>query len=45
MKVCRDALVMSHLFFADDSVMFARATKQECCNVKKILHQYEMAFG
>ncbi|XP_073136897.1 uncharacterized protein [Henckelia pumila] len=44
-QVCRGALSISHLLFADDSVMFFRANIRECQAVKEILHNYEMASG
>ncbi|GJT41078.1 reverse transcriptase [Tanacetum coccineum] len=44
-KVCRGAPTISHLFFADDSIFFSRATEEESCRLKSILDQYCRASG
>ena len=36
---------ISHLFFADDSLVFCRAKQEECDVVKQILSAYELASG
>ena len=36
---------MSHLFFADDSLLFCEALTRECKNLLDILAMYEGAFG
>lgn len=36
---------ISHLMFADDSVLFCRATEGECIRLKMILDMYEHASG
>ncbi|XP_057444657.1 uncharacterized protein LOC130736903 [Lotus japonicus] len=44
-KIARSAPIISHLLFADDSVIFARATSQEALTIKAILASYEQASG
>lgn len=44
-KVFRDAPSIHHLFFIDDSFLFARGTVSECQNIKQVLRKYEMASG
>ncbi|XP_057444455.1 uncharacterized protein LOC130736669 [Lotus japonicus] len=44
-KIARSAPVISHLLFADDNVIFARATTQEALTIKAILASYEQASG
>ncbi|XP_074315549.1 uncharacterized protein LOC141651749 [Silene latifolia] len=44
-RVTTNAPVVSHLFFADDSIIFVRAKESEGQCVKDILRQYEMASG
>ncbi|OMO52067.1 reverse transcriptase [Corchorus capsularis] len=41
----RAAPRISHLFFADDSILFLRASLQECEAVLSILHDFEQATG
>ncbi|KAL5839078.1 hypothetical protein ACOSQ4_011686 [Xanthoceras sorbifolium] len=41
----RFAPQVSHLFFADDSLIFLRASEVECVGLKKILDCYERASG
>ncbi|XP_073042054.1 uncharacterized protein [Primulina eburnea] len=36
---------ISHLFFADDNLIFFRALETECCYIKKCLQIYEKASG
>ncbi|XP_048232195.1 uncharacterized protein LOC125370487 [Ricinus communis] len=44
-KVARNAPSVSHLFFADDSIIFTRANVQEAEKIAWILHIYEEAPG
>ncbi|CAL1373659.1 unnamed protein product [Linum trigynum] len=37
--------VISHLFFADDSYLFLRASRAECASLMVLLHQYEELSG
>ena len=43
--VCRGAPRLSHLFFADDSITFCKATLNECNAIQRILGVYEQASG
>ncbi|CAL1381267.1 unnamed protein product [Linum trigynum] len=45
LKPAQGALTVSHLFFADDSVFFGRATEQESGLLKQILQLYEKESG
>lgn len=44
-SVCRRGPKISHLFFADDSLIFRRATKAEGVEVLRILKVYEASSG
>ncbi|KAL2895927.1 hypothetical protein RDABS01_000461 [Bienertia sinuspersici] len=44
-RICRGAPRISHLFFVDDSLLFARATMQECFVITDIISLYERASG
>ena len=43
--ICRNGPQVSHLFFADDNVLFCRATETECKNIMDILEVYKRGFG
>uniref|UniRef100_A0A2N9HZK5 Reverse transcriptase domain-containing protein n=1 Tax=Fagus sylvatica TaxID=28930 RepID=A0A2N9HZK5_FAGSY len=44
-SLCRNGPKISHLFFADDSLLFSRATPNACEKIQGILAQYEKASG
>lgn len=44
-RVSRYGPVVSHLLFADDSLLFARANRQECSVIVELLNRYEKASG
>lgn len=44
-RICKGAKRVSHLFFADDSLLFARANLQECSVIADIISTYEKASG
>ncbi|XP_021751223.1 uncharacterized protein LOC110716880 [Chenopodium quinoa] len=44
-KICNGAPCISHLYFADDSILFARSTDVECKEIAHILNVYESALG
>ena len=44
-SLCRRGPKLTHLLFADDSLLFCRATVEECANVLNILEAYERASG
>ena len=43
--VCRGGPKLSHLFFADDSLIFCKASLAECAALQRILKVYEDALG
>ena len=45
MAACRGASKISHLFYADDSIIFYLATVEDYFNLEKILETYEQASG
>ncbi|XP_074306671.1 uncharacterized protein LOC141641928 [Silene latifolia] len=45
LKISNEAPAISHLFFADDSILFVRATEGEANTVNSILRKYEEASG
>ena len=44
-SVCRGCPKVTHLLFADDSLVFCRAEGQECTKMVEILNLYELASG
>ena len=44
-SVCREGPILSHLFFADDSLIFCKASLDECDALQKALRVYEEASG
>nr|XP_027071698.1 uncharacterized protein LOC113696490 [Coffea arabica] len=44
-KVCKDSPMISHLFFADDSLLCCKASKEEAKKVKEIIQTYGQATG
>ena len=44
-RITRAAPMVSHLFFADDSIIFSRASEDECSTIINILNTYERATG
>ena len=45
MKVARACPSISHLLFADDSLFFCKAQKEECRTILRILTEYEHVSG
>ena len=45
LSICRHGPKISHLFFADDNIIFCKATLEECNALQKILPVYEKASG
>ncbi|KAK6164141.1 hypothetical protein DH2020_001005 [Rehmannia glutinosa] len=44
-KICKRAPTVSHLFFADDSMIFGRANEGEITTIKSIISDYSAASG
>lgn len=44
-KICRSAPTISHLLFADDSLLFFKATQQQAATIKGLLNTYAISTG
>ena len=44
-SICRGCPLVSHLFFADDSLLFCKASEHDCRKLIEILQLYEAASG
>ncbi len=44
-SLCREGPKITHLFFADDSLLFSKATPTACETIQGILDKYEKASG
>ena len=44
-KICRRGPRLSHLFFTDDSLIFCKATLEECDELQRLLEVYEKDYG
>lgn len=41
----RGELAITHLFFADDSILFGKATMEGATSMKSVVNEYESIFG
>ena len=44
-SLCKDGPKVSHLFFADDSLLFYRVNDHDCGAILEVLNKYEQASG
>ncbi|KAI8532839.1 hypothetical protein RHMOL_Rhmol11G0245700 [Rhododendron molle] len=44
-RICRNSPAVSHLFFADDTLLFGEASNRALANIKRILEVYGRASG
>ena len=42
-SVCRGGPILSHLFFANDSIIFCKAFIENCDSLQRVLNVYELA--
>ena len=45
LQVCKRSPHITHLFFADDSLLFCNATTADCDEIQRLLMVYERATG
>ena len=45
LAICRSGPKLSHLFFADDNLIFCKASIEECDTLQRILEVYENTSG
>ncbi|KAK2651619.1 hypothetical protein Ddye_011475 [Dipteronia dyeriana] len=45
LKYCRGSPIISHMFFANDSILFCKASRENSPSIKKILDIYEKGLG
>ena len=43
--LCRNGPKLTHLFFANDCLIFCRSTMEECHKIQLLLNFYEVASG
>ena len=44
-SLCRNGPKLTHLFFANDCLIFCRSTMEECHKIQLLLNFYEVASG
>ena len=42
-SICQNGPKLTHLFFADDCLIFCRSTLEECLKIQTLLSYYEVA--
>ena len=43
--MCRGGPILSHLFFADNGIIFCKASNENCDSLQCVLNVYELASG